>query len=233
MTINFTAMILAAGYGKRMHPLTIDIPKPLIEINNISLLKNTIDFLFKLGCSKIIINTHFKHELILAYINKNYNSKNIFISYEKEILDTGGGVKNASTLFNKESILVINSDIYWTKSNEKDIIHFIRNYKSYQQCKLLLVKKNNSSGINNIKGDFTLNNNLLRRWKNGEEMLYYSGIQILQLDILQKIKLRKFSFNLIWDRQISINSLYGSLMKSHLFHVGDIKGLEQAVKFAT
>ena len=177
MTINFTAMILAAGYGKRMHPLTIDIPKPLIEINNISLLKNTIDFLFKLGCSKIIINTHFKHELILAYINKNYNSKNIFISYEKEILDTGGGVKNASTLFNKESILVINSDIYWTKSNEKDIIYFIRNYKTYQQCKLL--------------------------------------------------------FNLIWDRQISINSLYGSLMKSHLFHVGDIKGLEQAVKFAT
>ena len=80
----FSAMILAAGYGKRLNPLTLNIPKPLIKINKISLLQNTIDFLFRLNCNKIVINTHYKSEVINDFIKKNYNHKKIILLYEKK-----------------------------------------------------------------------------------------------------------------------------------------------------
>ena len=113
MTQSFSAMILSAGFGKRMFPLTNHIPKPLIKINNVSLLRNTIEFLFKIGCKKIVINTHFKHQLIYDFVKENYKNSNIIISYEKNILDTGGGLKNAISLFDDRNILVTNSDIFW------------------------------------------------------------------------------------------------------------------------
>ena len=72
MLKSFSAMILAAGYGKRMLSLTNEIPKPLVKVNNISLLKNSIDFLYKIGCKKIVINTHYKHKLISDFIKENY-----------------------------------------------------------------------------------------------------------------------------------------------------------------
>ena len=86
---------MPAGYGKRMLSLTKDIPKPLIKINSISLLKNSIDFLYRIGCKKIVINTHYKHNLIYEFIKEISIHYNIKISYEKNILDTAGGVKNA------------------------------------------------------------------------------------------------------------------------------------------
>ena len=95
MKKNFSAMILSAGFGKRLLPITNKTPKPLVKINNISLLKNCIDFLFNIGCKKIVVNTHFKHQLIFDFIKYNYDNSNITVLYEKDILDTGGAVKNA------------------------------------------------------------------------------------------------------------------------------------------
>ena len=110
MKKEFSAMILAAGFGKRMLSLTDQIPKPLIEINKVSLLKNCIDFLFLIGCKKIVINTHYKHNLIFDFINNFYSSFNIEISYEKNLLDTAGGVKNAIKKFDdKLEVLVLDS----------------------------------------------------------------------------------------------------------------------------
>ena len=85
---SFSAMILAAGYGKRMLSLTKEIPKPLIKVNSIPLLKNSIDFLYRIGCNKIVINTHYKHNLISEFIQEISINYNIKISYEKNILDT-------------------------------------------------------------------------------------------------------------------------------------------------
>ena len=105
MILNYSAMILAAGFGKRMMPLTRDIPKPLIKINGVSLLDNSINFLTKLGCKEIIINTHYQHSQIQNLINYSYNNKNIKLVYEEEILDTGGGVKNAISFFDKSKCI--------------------------------------------------------------------------------------------------------------------------------
>jgi MurNAc alpha-1-phosphate uridylyltransferase len=229
----FSAMILAAGFGKRMLPLTDKIPKPLLKVNNTPLLKNVIDFLFKIGCTKIIINTHYKHHIIYDFIDEFYNFSNISILHEEKILDTGGGVKNAISLFDDENILVTNADIYWKKENEEDVINLINDFKSKEGCRLLLVDQEKAHGFINKVGDFSLINNEVRRWKIGDKIIYYSGLQIISLNIFKDFSLRKFSFNDVWNNQITKNSLYGNIMSSHLYHVGEIKGLKEAINLGT
>ena len=229
MNKNFSAMILAAGFGERMKPLTNFIPKPLIQVGNVTLLQNSIDFLFNIHCKKIVINTHYKHELISEFISKNYQSSKVQISYEKDILDTGGGVKNAISLFDDEDILVTNSDIFWNSENIADIKNLINDYQSDNECRILLVEKDKANGISNKSGDFSLNYEKVKRWTPQDKILYYSGLQILSLKTLNNINLTKFSFNNIWDFQIKKNSLYGNIMNSNWYHVGDIKGLNTAI----
>ena len=103
---NFTLMILCAGFGSRMLNLTRSTPKPLLKYKNKVLLKNTIDFFTNIGCDEILINTHYLHNKIKKYLDKNYKKYPIQIIYEKKILGTGGGVKN---IFNhkKEKIFVL------------------------------------------------------------------------------------------------------------------------------
>ena len=156
MIFNYSGMILAAGFGKRMLPLTRDKPKPLIEINGLTLLGNSINFLTKLGCKEIIINTHYKYSQIQNLINTSYNNKNIKLVYEKEILDTGGGVKNAIPFFTNDNILVISSDIYWQKKNLIDAELVIKSYSKNNNMHLLLSKKNKSYGLSKSTGDFII-----------------------------------------------------------------------------
>lgn len=229
MIKKFSAMILAAGYGRRMMPLTEKIPKPLVEVNNVPLLKNTIEFLFDIGCNKIVINIHYKHQMVVDFINKFFKYSNIVFSYEKKILGTGGGVKNAVNLFEDNNILITNSDIYWKKENLNDVKRLISGFSSNDFCKLLLVDKEKSFGIRKNSGDFTLKQNKVTRWKNGEKVIYYSGLQMVFLDIFKNIKTNKFSFNDIWDLQIQNKTLNGIKMNSDLYHVGDINGLNQAI----
>ena len=229
MTFKYSGMILAAGFGKRMMPLTVDKPKSLIEIRGITLLENSINFLEQLGCSEIIINIHYKHLLIEKFISKKFGKHNIKLIYENEILDTGGGIKNASPYFSHKNIIVINSDIYWQKNNLIDaklLIKLYANNKNKKNIHLLLSKKINSFGLNKSNGDFTINNmNEVVRFNKGDKIIYFTGLQILQLDILNKFNQRKFSLNIIWDYLIDNQCLFGMSMKSYWYHVGDIQGL--------
>ncbi len=228
-TKKFSAMILSAGYGTRLRPLTHKIPKPLIKIGNINLLENIINLLLENNCKEIIVNSHYKHKMIKNFFNKKkYNIKKITLSYEKEILDTGGALKKAKKNFTNDNVLVINSDIFLKKENFKDIGNLISNYRSSQKCRLLLVPKKKAFGINKKKGDFIKIKNLLKRYKDQKKIFYYSGIQIISLNLLKNYKMKKFSFNVVWDDLIKNNSLYGNIMQSKLYHVGDIEGLKKA-----
>ena len=105
ITKRCSVMILAAGYGKRLRPISNKIPKPLVHVRGKPLLQNVIDFVLNLKCNEIIINSHYKHKMINNFIEKNYKQKNIHLIYEKELLDTGGGVKNALSLFKNKNAL--------------------------------------------------------------------------------------------------------------------------------
>ena len=233
LTNKISVMILAAGYGKRLRPITEKIPKPLVKIAGITLLQNVLDHVLKLNCEKIIINTHYHHQKINDFIKNNYEKENIIISYEKELLDTGGGVKNAMPFFVSNEVLVLNSDIYWSLNNFLDIKNFIKNFRSEQKCKLLLVPKEQAHGIKINKGDFIINGGLIKRFKEKQKILIYSGAQIISLDILNQFKDKKFSFNIVWDRLIDKQNIFGDVMKSDWFHIGDINGLRESEKFIT
>ena len=148
-------MILAAGIGKRMQPLTLKKPKPLIEINNISLLERAINLLIGFGVQEISINVHYLAKQIENFINeKNFNAK-INISNEVELLlDTGGGVLEGTKHFNENPFMVINPDTLWNKKYLEELKHLEEIYfKNNKPC-LLLVDKASSYDTSFKKGCF-------------------------------------------------------------------------------
>ena len=142
MRIN-TALILCAGYGKRLNPLTLDTPKPLIKLNNITVLETCINLIETLGIKEIFLNTFYLKDQIHNFINKkNFKSKIIIIDDRRNILDTGGGIKNMLHHSSEDDILIFNPDTIWKKNYSKEIIKMENIYFSKKlQNILLLVKK--------------------------------------------------------------------------------------------
>lgn len=233
ITKKVSVMILAAGYGKRMRPITANIPKPLVKVAGKTLLQNLLDLVLQLNCKEIIVNTHYKHQMIYDFIKNNYDSKAVVISYEKKLLDTGGGVKNALPLFTNNEVLILNSDIFWMPDNFQDIKNLIQNYKTEQRCKLLLVSQEKAHGMYNDKGDFIIYKGLVKRYKRNQKIYFYSGAQIISLDVLAKYKKESFSFNLVWDQLINNQLVFGEVMKSDWYHIGNIKGLKEVENLIT
>ena len=230
MNLKFSGMILAAGYGKRLMPLTKKIPKPLIDVNGIVLLDNSINFLKKLGCNQIIINTHYQNIKIENFIYKRKDRNIITLIHEKEILDTAGAVKNAISLFNNKNIIIINSDIFRQNKNLRDAKKLILKYTIHQIPCLLLVEKINAFGLDKIDGDFILEGAKIKRFKKGNRTIFYSGFQILNLSIFDNVLNKIISFNQVWDNLIKVDKLRGHIMSSNWYHVGDMGGLNIAKK---
>ena len=217
-------MILAAGYGKRIQPLTLKYPKPLLNIGKETLLSNTISFLEKIGITTIIINVHYLGEQIIEYINKKKFNLNIKIVKEKDkILDTGGGVLNAIQNFSNEPFLVINPDTIWNLNYVQEVQFmkekFFKNKQS--KCFLLVVNKKKSFD-KNLNGDFNIQDNLISR-KNPKDINYiYTGLQIVRPEVFLKSKEKIFSMNKVWDRLIKKNELFGLESNIEFLHVSTL-----------
>ena len=161
MKIN-TALILCAGYGKRLSPITLKIPKPLIEINEISLLENTINFLENLEIKNIKINTFYLHDQIQNFILNFKSNSNIEIFNDGNIiLDTGGGILNLINTSDENDFIVLNPDTLWG-DNYLEVTKNMTKYYFQKKIKnlLMIVHKENSFD-ERMKGDFSLNNDQL------------------------------------------------------------------------
>jgi len=224
---NFNLMILAAGYGKRMKNLTDLKPKPLLKINNKELLRHNIDFFINLGCKEIVINTHYLHDQIKHFIEEYYSNSNIQLTHEPTLLNTGGGIKNALGLLGDKNFLVTNADILWKKENKTDVLNFINKYQEIQTCKLLLAKDINFRGLKKSIGDFKLENGLVKRWKNNDPYLYYTGLQIINPRIFKLMEDKCFSLNVLWDLLIANRNLEANISNSTIIHIGDKNALNQ------
>ena len=215
------AMILAAGFGKRIHPLTLKHPKPLLKIGKETLLSNTLKFLKLFGIKQAVINVHYLGEQIVDYINRNQFNLTINIVKEKDkILNTGGGVLNAIQYFSNEPFLIINPDTIWNSHYLKALKlmekSFFENKKS--KCSLLVVNKKKSFD-ESFKGDFNLENYLINRKDKNKLNYIYTGMQIIKPEVFNGLSEEVFSINRIWDKLIQSNELYGMESNINFLHV--------------
>ena len=210
-------MILAAGLGKRMQPLTLKTPKPLLEINNISLLERAINLLVGHGVKEIIINVHYLPEQIHSFINKKKFEVKITISYEKDLLlDTGGGVLKGTQNFGDKPFFVINPDTIWSKHYLEELKTLEDIYFKVNKPVLLLVNKKLSIDPS-FKGDFNLNNGKIS--KNDVNQFIFTGLQITNRNVLIGEKLEVFSMNKVWNKLIKDKNLQGLESNQKFFHL--------------
>ena len=221
MKIN-TALILCAGYGKRLNPLTLNKPKPLLEVNNIALLENTINLLDKLQIQNIKINTFYLQQQIKSFIsNKKFNANVEIIEDGESILETGGGIFNLIKSSKDKDFLVLNPDTV-RNLNYIDLINKMEKLYFDNQIKnLLLVVNKNLSFDKRFKGDFELKFNKLFREK--ENNFIYTGCQLINRNLFNGIKDTFFSINKVWNNQINNQELYGYESNNKFVHVTDIE----------
>ena len=215
------AMILSAGYGKRLHPLTLKSPKPLLKIGKETLLSNTLKFLEIYGIKEVVINVHYLGDQIANYIKKNKFNLNITIIEEKgRILDTGGGVLNAIQHFSDKPFIVINPDTIWNLDYLKELKLMEKNFLSNKKykCSMLVIDKSKSFD-KNFKGDFNLKNNLISRISKRNLKYIYTGLQIIKPEVFLEFHDKIFPMKKVWDKLIKNNELNGVKSEIIFFHV--------------
>ena len=220
MKIN-TALILCAGFGKRLYPVTLDTPKPLLKLNDSTLLDHCIQLIIDLNIKKILINTFHLKEKFYEYLkNHNYKVDIEVVEDGTTILNTGGGIVNLINKSKDENFLVFNPDTIWNKKYVKEINAMIELFFSNEIKNLLLLVNKELSFDKDIKGDFGLQNYFINQ-KN--KNFVYTGCQILNRSIMEKEKLTNFSITKIWYDLIKNNQLYGFESKMNFYHATNIK----------
>ena len=230
MSLNVkSAIILAAGFGKRMRHLTHEVPKPLINFKGKPLIQYSIDFLESLNVQEIVINVHYKSDQIKEFVRSLNNSKIKISDESSEILDTGGGVKKAMGLINGTKSIVINSDVLWNEEQASSLKEmdsmFVQNSCDSLLC---LSPLKNTKGYKG-EGDFVfLNNNKIRRYQNNDQSPFvYCGAQIISIDSFIDFEEDIFSINKIWNRSISNDRLMGFKNNNDVFHIGSVETLDR------
>ena len=228
MKIN-TALILCAGYGKRLNPLTLDIPKPLLEINEVTLLENTINLLQDLGIKKIILNTFYLKEKIYEFIKKkNFKIDLEIIDEGEDILDTGGGILNMMNSSSETDFLTINPDTLWNKNYKKYIQDMEKFYFSQKIKNILLLVKQNLSFDKDLNSDFNLVKNKIK--KEIKNKFIYTGCQIINKSLFDDFLSKNFPVSEVWNKLIDIDQLYGYESLEYFKHVTNIQVYNKLLK---
>ncbi len=228
MKIN-TALILCAGYGKRLSPLTLEKPKPLLKINKITLLENSINLIQFLGIKKVIINTFYLHEQIEDFVKlKNFDLDIKIINDGKKILNTGGGILNMMSSSNESNFLTLNPDTVWNKSYVETIQQMEKFYFSNQIKNILLLVNKNLSFDKTLKGNFNLLENIIK--KDFQNDLIYTGCQIINKDLFTPYSVSDFPISRIWSQLVSKNNLYGYESFENFYHLTNFEVYKELSK---
>ena len=236
-----TSLILCAGLGKRLNPLTLEKPKPLLEINNLTLLENTINLIKNLGIKKIKLNTLYLKDKIQIFIKKkNFNIYIEIIEDGDEILGTGGGILNMIKALpeSETEFLVFNPDTIWEPSYLKTINEMIKFYFSNLNRNTLMIVNKNLSFDKSLEGDFTLLNkndykikNLLGRFN--ENNFIFTGCQIINVKLFENffnMPVKNFSMSKVWKNLMDTNGLFGFESKNKFYHVTDLEIYNKLLK---
>ena len=221
MKIN-TALILCAGFGKRLNPVTLDTPKPLLKLNNTTFLETCIKTIIKLGFKKILINTFYLRKKISDFIeSKNFPIQIQIIDDGKEILNTGGGILNMISHLDDQNFMIFNPDTFWSENYVEEIKKMQNFYFKKNLNNILLITEKTLSFDQNFNGDFNLKNNSLKI--NDDKRYIYIGCQILNKDLFKGYVIENFSISKIWKNLLNKDELNGFESLNKFYHLTDLK----------
>jgi len=224
-----TALILCAGYGKRLNPLTLELPKPLLKLNNITLLEKTFNLIKSLGIKKVKLNTFYLKEKIKNFINDlNLDLDIEIIEDGNQILNTGGGILNMVKKSNEENFIVFNPDTIWSNEYVSCIKDMEKAYFKEKSKNILLVVNKILSFDQKLGGDFNLNNNILKKENNNN--FIYTGCQMINKNLFLKLSNQSFSILDIWNDLLLQNKLFGHESKNKFYHVTDLRIYQELLK---
>jgi MurNAc alpha-1-phosphate uridylyltransferase len=223
-------MVLAAGLGKRMLPITAKVPKPLVKVGGRTLIDFTLDRLAEAGIRKVVVNVHHLADLVEAHLKARRNPA-ILISDEREaLLETGGGLKKALPLLGDEPFLTLNSDSLWIEGPQRNLTRLIEAWDPERMDILMLLALAATSVGYEGRGDFAMDAaGLLRRRKEREIAPFvFAGVAIVKPQLLADMPEGAFSANLLYDRSIEAGRLYGLRLDGQWLHVGEPRSIAAA-----
>ena len=221
MKIN-TAFILCAGFGKRLNPLTLKKPKPLLQINNKTILEDCINTVIKLKVENIFLNTFYLSEQITDFFrNKNFSVKIKIIEDGKNILDTGGGILNMINHSDSKDFFVFNPDTIWNENYVSEINDMQKYYFQKKLNNILLLVNKKLSFDNNLDGDFGLEGNIIK--KNSKKNFIYTGCQILNENLFTKYEVENFSVVKVWNELLIKQQLNGFESTNKFYHLTNLE----------
>jgi MurNAc alpha-1-phosphate uridylyltransferase len=231
-----TAMVMAAGLGKRMRPLTASRPKPLVEVAGKALIDHALDRLRAAGVKKIVVNVHYLADALEAHLKGRAKDFEVKISDERrQLLETGGGLVQAEALITADPFLVVNSDNYWI-DGPADTLHLLASlWREGEMDALLLLVPQARAGNHGGQGDFHMqaDGRLARREKGKVAPFVFTGIQMVSKRLLRDAPEGPFSTNILWDRAIEGGRCFGAVHQGLWFDVGNpaaIKATERALE---
>ena len=217
-----TALILCAGFGKRLNPLTLETPKPLLKIKNTTILENCINVISKLGIKKILINTFHLGDQINEFIKMKNFEIDIKIKEDgKNILDTGGGIMNLVKDTTDQDFLVFNPDTLWNYKYVNEINEMQDFYFSNKLNCILLVADKKLSFDKSFNGDFILNDNLLQ--KGEDNNFIYIGCKIFNKSLFKNYNIKNFSILEVWKELRNKNQLNGYKSLNKFYHLTNLE----------
>ena len=221
MKIN-TAIILCGGFGKRLNPITLKTPKPLIELKNITMLENCINTIIDLKIKKVLINIFHLGEQISNFIKEKKFPIDIEIIKDgAKILNTGGGILNMMNCSQDENFLIFNPDTLWKKNYVSEIDKMESYYFQNNLDNILLVVNKRLSFDKKLKGDFNMIDNILK--KDDDKNFIYIGCQILNKNLFRQYEVESFPINEIWNSLLIQEKLNGLESLNKFYHLTNLE----------
>jgi MurNAc alpha-1-phosphate uridylyltransferase len=230
MTQVRAAMIMGAGLGSRMRPLTDDRPKPLVTVAGKPLIDHTIDRLVAAGVTRIVVNLHYHAAMLRAHLEKRRDAEILFSDETARLLDTGGGVVKALPLLGDEAFFILNSDSIWIESGQPALPMMQDAWDASRMDGLLLLANMATAIGYDGDGDFVrLADGRVARARDSSAPPYgYLGTQIAHPRLFDGAPQGAFSTNIMWDRAIAAGRLHGAVLDGVWLHVGTPQARDEA-----
>ncbi len=225
------AMVLAAGLGKRMRPITATVPKPLVEVGGRALIDHALDRLEIAGVERAVVNVHYLPQLMRAHLTRRRRPPEVVISDETaKLLDTGGGIRHALPLLGDEPFYLLNSDSFWIEGARPNL-HWLAGTWDAEKMDILLLLAPTVRAIGyRGRGDFRMDTNgrLTRRPEREVVPFAYSGAAIIHPRLFEGAPEGAFSLNLLFDKAAEAERLFGVRMDGLWLHVGTPEAIGEA-----